>query len=183
MNSTEKRRVETSLIALGLKGLKDPELLEQLANLVSNWPGDKHEFLIGLLNECDTAEQRAEMYQAIRPKLKFRALPLSTYEDKIRIKAGSLVSQRKMRVEGVSPAPIEIGGRQYYKVPNELSAMSQALVTLKCYKCQNEDQFLQNTPVAAMIEGRNAGWRRDPGVNKEMCPECVAKSLVSLEVQ
>src|SRR5258708_22094216 len=106
MEPKDKRRLENELVVMGLAGLNDPELIQQLADLVSAWPGDKHDYMRDLLNECD-ADKRSEMYEALRPKLTFKALSLQQYEAQIALKAGAMVGQGRMRVEGQAPKPIE----------------------------------------------------------------------------
>lgn len=169
MNHKERRQLENFLLTQGLATLADPELIQQLADLVSGWRGDRHQFLQDLLNECD-ASQRYEMYQAIAPKLKFSALPFPTYECRIAEQAGRMVSQRRMRVEGSAPAPIEVGGQKFAVVPRQDS--TNAVATVRCHQCQKVETFIADTPAGAMIAARTMGWVRDPEVNKEMCANC-----------
>lgn len=172
MNQKDKRKLENELMVMGLAGLNDPDLIQQLADLVSAWPGDKHEYMRDLLNECEP-EKRYEMLQAIGPKLRgFKALSLSQYEAQIALKAGAMVSQGRMRVEGSRPDPIVIGGERFVAVPQQHA--TDAIATVRCHLCPKTDQFLEKTPVAAMIAARKAGWTRDKALNKETCPECTA---------
>ena len=156
MDDREKRQLENMLLREGLAGLSDPDLIQQLANLVSNWQGDRHEFLQDLINQCD-ADKRHEMYQAIVPKLRFKALPLSTYESRIAMRASEMVSHGKMRVEGRRPMPLEV---------------MAAIATLTCYQCKKMEQYASDTPAGAMIMARKYGWVREKGVNKEVCRAC-----------
>src|SRR5579864_8651579 len=169
MNAKEKRQLENQLMAMGLKDLTDPELIGQLADLVSSWPGDKHDFLRDLLNECDAA-QRYEMYNAIAPKLRFKPLSFSQYESQIALRAGEMVSQGRARVEGSAPRAIEIGGHKLAVVSKREA--SGAVATVRCHRCEKCEQFLADTPAGAMIEARKAGWVREKGLNKEVCPDC-----------
>jgi hypothetical protein len=171
MNQKDKRRLENELIVMGLPRLNDPNLIQAMADMVSNWHGDRHEFLRDLLNECD-AEKRSEMYNAIAPKLNFKPLSLYQYEMQIAEQAGRMVSQRRMRVEGSAPRTVEIGGHKLAVVPKPLA--TGAVATLSCHRCNRKEHFKADTPAGAMIEGRKAGWVREPGVNKECCPECYA---------
>lgn len=179
MNQTEKRKLETQLLEMGLAKLNDPELIQQLANLVSAWRGDRHEFLRDLLNECD-ADKRYEMYQAIAPKLQFKPWPLQQYEMQIAEKAGALVSQLKMRVEGSRPTPIQVGRDTFVRVPKALS--NQAVATVRCHRCPKVERFADDTPAGAMLQARKAGWIREPGINKECCADCSAKLASSEQV-
>lgn len=172
MDQTEKRELDNFLLREGLAGLSDPELIEQLANLVSNYPGDlsaKHRFLEDLINQVD-ADKRYEMYHAIAPKLNFRAFTLGQYESSIRQRASELISQRRMRVEGDAPRPMEVQGKKYEEVLQ--SESTAALLTLTCHKCRHKSQYLAETPVTAMIAARKDGWVRDKATNREVCPEC-----------
>lgn len=172
MNQQEKRQLDNQLLAMGLPKLSDPDLIQRLADLVSDWRGDRHDFLRDLLNECDAAD-RYQMYNAIVPKLKFKALPLEQYELQIAEIAGRMVSQRRMRVEGDSRKPIQIGRDTFMEVPKALA--DKAVATLRCYKCPKVERFVDDTAVGAMTQARQAGWKREPGVNKEVCPDCQAK--------
>ena len=174
MEANEKRLLENFLIREGLAGLSDPDLIQQLANLVTNFPGDRHRFLEDLINQCD-ADKRTEMYGAIAPKLGFAALPLSDYEVRIRNRASELVSQRRMRVEGEAPRPIEVAGEKYEAV-SEAEATA-CMVTVTCYKCPKKKQYISDTPAGCMIMARKDGWVRDKGVNKEICKQCYGKRL------
>lgn len=171
MEPKDKRKLENELVVMGLAGLSNPDLIQQLADLVSAWPGDKHDYLMGLINECEPA-QRSEMYEAIVPKLKFKALSLGQYEAQIALKAGQMVSQGRMRIEGERPRPIEIGGHLLAVVPKKHA--TGAVATLRCHRCNKSEQFLGDTPAGAMILARKAGWVREPGINKEVCAECGA---------
>jgi hypothetical protein len=93
MNQKDKRQLETQLVAMGLAGLQrngdpSPELVQQMAGIVNSWQGSpnrlgewigKHEFLRDLLNECDR-DKRQDMYEAIRPFLKFKVKAFNHYE-------------------------------------------------------------------------------------------------------
>jgi len=183
MNQKEKRKLENELMVMGLAGLDDPELIQQMADLVSNWPGDKHDYMRDLLNECEP-EKRYELYHAIAPKLRFKALSLPQYEAQIGLKAGQMVSQGRMRVEGQAPRAIEIGG---HRLPVVSKHEADAVVaTVRCHRCPKVDKFIADTPAGAMIEARKAGWTREKGVNKETCPECsvaVAETVIRLSSQ
>jgi hypothetical protein len=179
MDQKEKRQLENQLLAEGLAKLNSPELIEQMANLVNNWPGDRHEFLMGLINECDDRD-RSEMYNSIRPHLKFKPLPLDTYVAHIAERAGAMVSQNHMRVEGSRPAPIRIGRDTFVAVPK--AQATGAVATVKCHRCPKVEKFVDETPAGAMLQARKAGWIREPGINKECCAECAAQLAHSEEV-
>lgn len=181
MNQKEKRKLENQLVACGLTNLEDPEFLNVFAALIDQFPGDKHWFLQGLINECEP-EKRYEMYQGLAPRIRsFKPMSLDTYTCRIAEEAGAAVSRGHMRVEGDAPKPIEIGGFKLMIVPK--SEADAAVATVHCHRCPKTDQFLADTPAGAMIEARKAGWSREKGVNKEICPACseaLAATMVRL---
>lgn len=161
----------------GLAGcLNDPEKLQVFADLVSQWPGDKHDFLRDLLNECDPTN-RYDMYTALAPRLKFKALSFSQYESQIALKAGQMVSQRLMRVEGSAPPPIEINGHKVQITAGEKANCGWAVA--RCHVCDKVEKFVADTPVGAIIAARKAGWVRAKGIDQETCAECWAELAVA----
>lgn len=171
MNQKDKRKLNTELMVMGLAQLNDPNLILQMANLISDWPGDKHEYMTDLLITCDP-ENRYEMYNAIAPKLRFKALSFPQYESQIAIRAGEMVSQGRVKVEGQAPKPIEVGSHKLEIVPADEA--TEVMATVCCQLCPKVERFLDPTPAGAIIKARRAGWMRDPGVNKETCPDCVS---------
>lgn len=184
MNATEKRQLETQLLRMGLAGLQangdpSPELVQQLAGIVNKWQTspnrhgewiDKHKFLRDLLAECDK-QYRTEMYEAIVPHLKFKALPLSHYETMMTERMSGLISKQAARVEGEAPKPIEVGGKKYANA--SAAEATHAIATIHCQYCWKKKRFVADTPVGALIKARDAGWKRVP--DKWTCPACVKK--------
>lgn len=165
MNQDEKRKVENMLMVMGLPGLDDPNLQQVLADLVSSWPGDKNQFFVDLLNECD-ADTRYDMYQAMAPRLRFKPLSFVECETSIQMRASELVSQGRMRVEGQSPRPINIGNQ---KDEPKASAL------LRCWCCGKKQKFGGETPVDAISKARAKGWEHTIGFDIETCPKCVRR--------
>lgn len=167
---------------MGLAGLTDPNLILQLANMVSEWPGDKHEYLTDLLITCEP-ENRYEMYNAIAPKLRFKALSFPQYESQIALRAGEMVSQGRVKVEGEEPKPIEVGFRKLEIVAREEA--TEVMATVSCHFCPRIERFLGETAVEAIVKARRAGWMRDKVLNKETCPDCAvsqaAEEVVTLD--
>lgn len=171
MDQHSKRKLENELMTLGLASLNSGELVQQFAALINNFRGDRHRFLEDALNQCD-GKDRHDMYQAVVPHLSFQAAPLQTIEARIAERAGQMVTQRRMRVEGSAPAPVYINGEKYENVSaNDEDAV--AVATLKC-KCGETQHYVSATPVDAMIMARKAGWVRNP-FQKEECAACVKK--------
>lgn len=176
MNQNDKRKLDNELMVMGLAGLEDPQLITQMAYLVSSWPGDKHDFLRDLLNECEP-EQRYEMFHAIAPKLSFKTLSFSWYEAQIGLRAAEMVSQGRLLVTGDAPKPTEIGGQKV-----DISSLKDAncgWAILRCHWCGKQGEYLADTPIGAMVAARKAGWVQVQGVGevKQACPLCIARDL------
>jgi hypothetical protein len=180
MEATEKRRLETELLSMGLAGLSasgdpSPELIQQIAAMVNAWQGspnrhgewiDRHKFLRDLLAECDQAD-RSEMYSAITPHLNFTPYPLAQYETMMTERMGRLVSKRAARQEGRAPHPIQVGRRKFRRA--RASEATHAILTLVCWNCGKERRFLGETEVGTRIAARDAGWVLVP---KAACKVC-----------
>lgn len=181
MNQKDKRKLNTELMVMGLAQINDPNLILQMANLVSDWPGDKHEYMVDLLITCEPG-QRYELYNAIMPHLRFKALSFPQYESHIALRAGEMVSQGRVKVEGDRDKPIEVGARKLAIVPQ--GEATEVLATVSCHLCPTNGRFLGATAVEAIIKARRAGWVRDKALNKETCPNCAeqqcAEEIVTL---
>ena len=79
VDQDQKRKLDNQCHGDGTFRPERSAFLDQFAVLISTYFGDKHRFFEDLLGQCD-ADRRAEMYQAIAPRLLFKALPLSDYE-------------------------------------------------------------------------------------------------------
>jgi hypothetical protein len=183
MNQDEKRQMETFLVKqdwpqLDIDGTPSGELMLFFASILNThkpyedhygeWI-DQHKMMRNLINECD-ADKRLRLYTDLTPHLNFKAHALSVYEDMIAEKAGKLLSQRRMQVVGDAPRPIEVGGVTYLAAPKHVA--TKAAATVKCHRCARKEHFIGDTPAAAMIEARKAGWTREKGIEKECCPDC-----------
>lgn len=176
MEAKERRKVENALMAMGLSGINDPELFQVFGDLIDGYPGDKHEFFRDLLNECEP-QKRSEMYQALAPRVRsFKPLSLSQYEAQIALRAGAMVSQGRMRVEGRRPDAIEIGGHKVKITPRERA--NCGWVALRCNGCDAVAKFVADTPVGAVIEARKAGWVKDVIDGHEYCVNCAEARAV-----
>ena len=157
MKADERRRMENQLMVMGLNRLTDPELVPQMAKLITS-----HEFFLGMLNECDQAK-RTEMYEALRPHLSFKPWPLERYIMKLKEHADAVESHGR---------PIQVGDQTFVETPMERA--TACLVDLTCCKCTRTATFPGNTAVEAILAAREAGWVRDVALQKEICPRCPA---------
>ena len=158
MKADEHRKLENQLMVMGLNRLEDPELVPQMAGIINRYGG--HDFFEALLGECH-AEKRTEMYEALRPHLTFKPLPLEQYISHIKERAGNVASAGQ---------PIELGEKKYVEVLPENA--QGCIAKLTCYKCTKQQEFFGETPVDAAVHAREAGWVRDLVRQKEICPDC-----------
>jgi hypothetical protein len=194
MKADEKRKLETELVKMGLAGLDasgapSGDLVDQIAAIVSAWKGaynkygewiDRHKYLRDLFSECDACDRQA-MYDALVPRLSFKAKSLNHYETMMAERVGNMVSKRAMQVTGDAPKPIEVGGNRYAAAP--VARATGVIATVVCHRCRKVEKFVEPTAVSAMTAARRAGWTREKGINKETCPDCsvaVAETIVRL---
>jgi hypothetical protein len=160
LNDDDRRQLETQLMVMGLSRLEDPELIQQFATIINTYGG--HDFYEGLLGECEESKRR-EMYDALKPYLKFEPLPLDTYIGHIVERANAIASRE---------SPIQVGEQTYQQVQKEYA--DGVVVTFTCCKCTRQARFFSESPAGGAIQARNAGWVKDLVRNKEICPKCPA---------
>ncbi len=154
-------------------------LMSQLAMFVR----DENHFR-SLLNACDP-EDRRDMYESLRPNLRFELKPLDVYVAEMAIDA----ARRQLPTIGPD------GGLVAYKPPPEIR-IDDALATdaiaadiakyrlhVVCVVCTAEDTFSGITQEDAVKAAREYGWRMgfkrvdvaDPFSREqvEVCPKCV----------
>lgn len=171
MRDDERRKLENQLVVMGLSGLNSPDLVVQMANLINNHPGftNSHAFYLGFINGCPQ-EKRTEMYEALRPHLKFDVWPLEKYI--------SLLKEHASNVESyydpvkVGTEPIRFNGQDLQEVGSKDA--DACLLKLTCYKCTKSAEFYGQTVVTAITVARADGWKRDLAEQKEVCPDCAA---------
>lgn len=174
MNQDDKRELENKLIAMGGKGvmLENGEMCDMFARIIEDFPGDKHWFYRGMLNECD-ADKRREMYYSLKFRFtNFKPLPLETYLAQIAEQAGAMVSHRIMRVEGPEPGAVNVGGEYY--IDAKENTPTHTAIKLTCAKCTKQAVFIAETFVSAIIKARKKGWVKDQMNDKDVCPKCPA---------
>jgi hypothetical protein len=165
VDPTQKRRLENTLMMLGLSRLNDRNLVPQMAAIINEHRGykDGHEFFVGLLNSCDISK-RTEMYEALRPHLSFEPYPLAKYM--------TMLEEHAANVESRS-APLVVGEKKYQRVSARQA--TACVITMKCHVCSFTAQFTDKTVVSTVIQARQRGWVRDLILNKEVCPKCPAE--------
>lgn len=175
MNQDEARQLENQLIVMGLNRLDDPALIPALAKIINAHPGylDPHDFYIGMLNECDQ-EKRGEMYEALRPHLKFSPWPLEQYISRLREHAANVESvDAPVQIgEKKKAPPVIFGGHKFEEC--DINSAESVILELTCYKCTFHEEFMGLTPVQAVMAARQVGWARDLVKQAEICPKCPA---------
>lgn len=73
MDQDDKRKLDNKLMSMGLGRLDDPGLIAQLGYLVQD-----HSHL-GEMVRAVEPEKRSEMFEAIRPHLRFEPWPMDRY--------------------------------------------------------------------------------------------------------
>ena len=172
MNQDEQRELENRLVAMGMSGVNDPEMLTVFARIIEDFPGDKHWFYRGMINECEPAKRR-DMYYSLKARFtSFKPLPLETYLAQIAERASEMVSHRIIRVEGPAPGAVNVGGEYYVDAKEGTS--THTAVKLTCSKCTKQKVFIGTTFVDAIIKARKKGWVKDQMNDKDVCPKCPA---------
>lgn len=172
MKDDDRRKLENQLIVMGLNRLDDPALIPVLANIVNTHPGftNSHAFYLGLLNECDQTK-RTEMYEALKPHLKFPVWPLEKYINMLKEHAGNVETHGRPVTVG-EKQPIKFGGIEFEEVAAD--SAEGCILELTCHKCTQSAEFYGLTPVEAVSVARSEGWVRDLLLQKEICPKCPA---------
>lgn len=164
--------LKASLKRMGL----EPDIAKAIAQMGRLVRDHKH--FERLLTEVD-GEIRQELYESLRPHLKFEAKPLDWY-----------VSQAGQRAEREQwPTLGENGHLQAFKPAADVSStikdaenaiarsLAERTLTLVCGKCTRTGIFYavgEETNVDVILKARRDGWiydfKHEPP--REICPEC-----------
>src|ERR1017187_7130568 len=174
MQPDDKRQLENQLMVMGLNGLEDPNLVPEMARVISHgFAIMGHDFFLGLINECDQ-EKRYDMYEALKPHLTFKPFPLDKYVSMLKEHAGNVASTWAPPEIGKAKKkrPVKFGGKEFEEVsPDDAEG---CVLTLTCNKCTRSEDFYGISPVKAIMIARKDGWVRDIVLQKEICPKCPA---------
>lgn len=169
----EKQKAVNRLLGeAGLGQLSDPGLIPQLASFVRD-----HAHFRSLLVACEP-EHRYDMYQALAPRLAFKARTLDEYIAEARNDAAArqlptVDEDGKFRPYSVP----EIGERPVIEAVVQ-EAVEAALLPkhlrLMCSKCTREATFHGVYKSDTVEAARKAGWLLTyvSGEPKEICPDC-----------
>jgi hypothetical protein len=143
----------------GLPTLDKPGAVAHLAGMVED-----HQHFTELLRACEPALRR-EMYEAMRPHLRFAALPLDDYiiRAKEQAEAGELLVMDTQ------------GNLKAYSMPQVfLQQMAAFELYVACSRCATLAIFLGRNQADAIANGRNAGWAWDESIERRhLCTKCL----------
>jgi hypothetical protein len=175
----ERTRINHELKKLGFGGLKDANILAQIATLYPT-----HESFRGLLMST-RPDQRRIAYEGIRPHLRFVAKPLDVYEREIHEKAEreqwDVIERdnphfpRPFKVSEIETEEYKLAKLAEEAIDAEAHAKAKGVAELVCTKCTVAGHFPAVTKKAALKDAHDKGWRWDErnGVVKTYCPDHV----------
>lgn len=149
------------------------QAIAQMGRLVRD-----HKHFERLLTEAGP-ELRQELYDSLRPHLKFVAKPLDVYV----ADAGKMAEREQLPTIGPDGMLHEFQpARDARSIEADVedmlaSALAKRTLVVTCAKCTRQQTFFgvgDETPVAVVLKARKAGWiydyKADPPV--EICPAC-----------
>jgi hypothetical protein len=142
-----------------MPSLEDPGVVGALARQVED-----HTHFMELLRACEPALRR-EMYESMRPYLRFPAKPLEDY----------IIASKAHAEAAELPVIDERGFLHPYSTPAIVTEVMPAMeLWAKCSKCGKEGIFAGASIPHAIHAMRNSGWAYDEtGQQKHLCPECL----------
>ena len=167
----DSKKLDRMLGNAGLATMQEPEqLLGQLAFAIRS-----HSQFRRMLVTVEP-EQRQQAYNAMRGRVPFKPKPLDVYL----AEAGQDAERQKLCVKDDEA----MGGFREFtparnaetlKVVEESIALKFGVMT--CYKCTQEQDFFEPTPVQSRVAAVRAGWVFDPNREPDggwICPKCPA---------
>lgn len=180
----ETNVINQTLAAHGLGTLDDPGVVAQLGYLVVD-----HEHFRSLLARCEPALRR-DMYEALKPHLRFGAHALDWYD-----------ARTKERVEARQyPVLAEDGSIQPFRGPAASlrpkladgggvgsgsdvdiaqcavnRAFAAEILVLTCRKCTKQDRFTGDRKIDCVMAARLSGWGYENQKDGAymICPDCL----------
>ena len=155
----DSNAINRVLKSWGLGSLNTPGIVETFARAV-----DDHDHLTRLLKACDP-ELRRDMYDAMRPHLRFRAKPLEDY----------VIAAKESAEAADLPTTDEAGNLHYRSItPNIMTVqVPEFELWVQCHKCQKEAFFYGERKADAIHAMRNSSWAFDEMESLHLCPDCL----------
>lgn len=188
MNAHQKKAVNRLLAQNGLGQLSDPGLIPQIGFLMGR-ACTTHEHFRDMLNKCEPAE-RLNMYEAMRPYLRFEAKPLDVYIAEIKLDAeikqlptvqpdGSLKPFQTAEIitDPIAAAAAEAErDRKAAELAQANRILAQTVTSkalwLVCARCTKEATFHGVYKSECVDLARAAGWHYSDTEAVELCPNC-----------
>lgn len=158
----ESNAINRVLKARGLPSLDEAGVVEALARQVQD-----HTHFMELLRACEPVLRR-DMYEAMKPHLKFSARPLDSY----------LAAAQEYAAAAELPVMDEKGFLHPYNTPS-IATVEVPMVELwaRCTRCSCEGIFMGAHMGDAIYTMRSAGWAFDESrFQAHLCPECLEVS-------
>jgi hypothetical protein len=157
----ESNAINRVLKARGLPALDEPGVIEALAFQVED-----HTHFMELLRACEPTLRR-DMYEAMRPHLRFTAKPLEDY----------IVAAKAHADAAELPVMDEQGFLHPHRSPS-IVTVEVPVVELwaKCHRCGREGIFLGAHKGDAIFTMRTSGWAYDESGQSHLCVDCLDAS-------
>lgn len=174
--SKDRSRINRMLGAHGLGQLEDPGVVAQLGYLVAD-----HDHFRQLLNASEP-QLRVDLYNALRPHLRFQAKPLDVYIAELGRRAEEMQlptvtadgGLAPFKVQDIVTEPPTLSERDLeLQHVNETfkAAFAKKQLEVECGRCLKTETFYGEFKQDCVTEARRAGWRYDLTTFKELCPE------------
>lgn len=159
-SQNESNAINRVLKARGLPQLDESGATQALARLVED-----HKHFEELLRACEPTLRR-EMYEAMRPHLRFPAAPLDFYVSA----AGEHAAAAEL------PVMDELGNLHPYMTPSITTVEVQVppfQLWVKCSRCDKVTVVLGTTKADAVYTLRVTGWAYDESLGRHLCADCL----------
>jgi hypothetical protein len=157
----EYNAINWVLKARGLGSLEDPGIVEALARQVED-----HLHFTELLRACDP-QLRREMYEGMRPYLRFPAAPLEEY----------VIAAKEHAAAAGLPVMAPDGALLPYSMPHITTGTLTVELFAVCSRCNTAEATFQGDRYADAIQQmRHAGWAWNELDQSSICPECLDKA-------
>ena len=161
----ERQKVNDTLKRCGFGGLEDPTILDQLAFVIHG-----HDHFRGILMSV-TEQERHIAYQALAPRVRFKAKPLEEYERETKLKA----EREQWDIYDGTPFP------KPFKPASDLASMAEKAIqdseakgtlTLVCKRCTREQVYPAKNKEDGWHDAQLDGWRQTK-FEETICPSCM----------
>jgi hypothetical protein len=159
---SEDNAINRVLRTHGLPSLDERGVVEALA-----WFVEDHQHFMELLRACEPSLRR-DMYEDMKPHLRFTAKPLDEY----------IAAAKEHAMSAELPTVNAAGGLDPYALPTivgiEVAEGATTILLVICFRCNKEAEFIGERLADAILLMRRAGWAYDESIaGRHLCPECL----------